>query len=82
MKQVSIYSTPACGYCEIVKNFFQKNKIEYTDYNIMADKERRDEMIKKTGQMGLPVIIIDKDSKNEEIIIGFDKKHLSYLLGL
>lgn len=82
MKKVIIYPTPACGYCGIAKDFFQENKIEYTEYDVAADEEKRNEMVEKTGQMGLPVIMISEDGKEPEIITGFNKKHISQLLGL
>jgi len=75
MSKIIIYSTPSCPYCILAKEFFKKNDIEYIDYNVAEDIEKREEMIKKSGQMGVPVIDI-----NGEIIIGFDKPRLSELL--
>jgi glutaredoxin-like YruB-family protein len=75
MKNVIIYSTSSCFYCRIAKDWFKENNIDFTEYDVSADIEKRDEMIKKTGQMAVPVIMID-----EEIVIGFDKKKLSQLL--
>ena len=69
MKKVIIYSTPTCPYCVMAKDFFKENNIEFTDLNVAEDEKAREEMIKKTKQMGVPVIDIDG-----EIIIGFDKE--------
>lgn len=77
MKNVTIYSTQTCGYCKMAKDFFTEHNISYTEYNVGADLEKRKEMIEKSGQMGVPVIVVD-----EEIIVGFDKPHLSALLGI
>ena len=82
MKKVIIYSTPACGYCGIAKDFFLENKIEYTEYDVAADEERRNEMVEKTGQMGVPVIMIGEEGEESEVITGFDKNRISQLLGL
>lgn len=68
MKDVIIYSTPTCVYCELAKTFFKEKGIEYTDYDVSTDNEKRQEMVEKSGQMGVPVIFI-----GEEMIIGFDK---------
>jgi len=77
MKNVTIYSTPGCVYCKMAKNFFEDNNIQYTEYDLSTDAERREEMIKKTGQMAVPIIDIDG-----EIAIGFDQVKLSEMLGL
>ena len=81
MKKVTIYSTVACGYCNIAKDFFKENGVEYVAYDVGSDEERRNEMVEKTGQMGVPVIVIG-EGEEEETIIGFDKARISELLGL
>ena len=72
---ITIYSTSTCPYCIMAKNFFKKHNIAYEEKDVSSDQEAAQEMIKKSGQMGVPVIEIDK-----EIIIGFDEIKLkSYL---
>ncbi|PCI20643.1 NrdH-redoxin [Candidatus Wolfebacteria bacterium] len=77
MKSVLIYSTPTCGYCTIAKEFFKANDVEYTEFDVSTDAEKRTEMIEKSGQMGVPVIDIEN-----EIIVGFNKDKLMQLLEL
>lgn len=77
MKNVTIYSTPTCGYCRLAKEFFKEKGIQYTEHNVATDMEKRKEMVEKTGQMGVPVIAID-----DELIVGFDKERLGELLGV
>jgi glutaredoxin-like YruB-family protein len=77
MKPVVIYSTPTCVYCKSAKDFFNANNIAYTEYNVAADLKKREEMIEKSGQMGVPVIEVGAD-----IVVGFDKAMLSQLLGV
>ena len=77
MKNITIYSTPTCTYCNQAKEFFKTNNIQYTEYNVGEDTEKRKEMIEKSGQMGVPVIDIDG-----EITVGFDKEKLSTTLGI
>lgn len=77
MKEVTIYTTPTCGYCKMAKEFFTANNVNYTEYNVGTDLEKRKEMIEKSGQMGVPVILV-----GDEITVGFDKPKLSGLLGL
>ncbi|MEK7576340.1 MAG: glutaredoxin domain-containing protein, partial [Patescibacteria group bacterium] len=59
MKHVGIYTTPVCVYCKKAKDLFQKNGIQYEEYDVIKDVKRREDMITKTGQMGVPVIEID-----------------------
>lgn len=77
MKNVTIYSTPTCVYCNMAKSFFTANKVAYTEHNVASDLERRKEMIDKTGQMGVPVI-----DTGTEVIIGFDEERLRSSLGI
>lgn len=61
----------------MAKTYLKGNKIEYEDYDVGADIEKRKEMIEKSGQMGVPVIII-----GSEVIVGFDKERLASTLGI
>ncbi|MBX4199165.1 NrdH-redoxin [Candidatus Parcubacteria bacterium] len=78
MKKVEIYSTPTCHFCHMAKEFFAANNVPFTDYNVASDKTRQSEMIEKSGQMGVPVIIIN----DQDLIVGFDQRKVSELLGI
>lgn len=77
MNKVTIYSTPTCHFCHMAKDFFAENNVEFTDYNVAEDQEKRQEMLQKSGQMGVPVIFI-----NDNMIVGFDKPKIQELLGM
>lgn len=77
MPKVRVFSTPTCPYCVALKQFLKENNIEFDDLNVAEDKEAREEMVTKSGQMGVPVAEIDG-----EIIVGFDKEKISGLLGI
>ena len=77
MKKVVIYSTPSCVYCNAAKQFFAQNAVQFENFNVAVDLEKRQEMIDKSGQMGVPVIFVD-----DEMVVGFDKERLSELLGV
>ncbi len=81
-KKIEIYSTPTCHYCQMTKEFLKEKGIEYTDYNVAEDADRRSEMIEKSGQMGVPVILISGGEGEPEMMIGFDQEKLSIALGL
>ena len=75
MSTVKIYTTPTCVYCKMAKEFFEKNNVPYQERDVMADIPARQEMVQKSGQMGVPVIDVDG-----EIIVGFDQPRLRELL--
>ncbi len=75
--QVIIFSTPVCHYCHAAKEFFDENNVSYTEYDVAADAEKRQEMIDMTGQMAVPVIKVGND-----VVIGFEEPKLTELLGL
>lgn len=77
MKPVTIYSTPTCHFCGMTKDYLKANNVAYTDYDVAHDLAKRQEMIQKSGQMGVPVILI-----GDELIVGFDKQKIASTLGL
>lgn len=81
MKPVAIYTTPTCGFCKLTKEFFAKNKVAYTEYDVSADSAKAQEMVEKSGQMGVPVVAVGT-GKDEELIIGFDEPKLRKALGI
>jgi len=72
---VVIYTTPSCSYCRLAKDYFRQNGITFTEYNVAADMRKADEMVRKSGQMGVPVIDI-----NGRIIVGFNKPEIERAL--
>ena len=79
--KITIYSTQFCGYCKLAKQYFDENNIEYTEIDVTSDKVKQKEMVDKSGQMGVPVIIIEKDGQ-EEVLIGFQKDKLAEILNI
>jgi glutaredoxin 3 len=77
MPQVTIYTTPTCHFCHAAKEMFEANHVPFTEHNVATDLPHRQEMIQKSGQMGVPVITI-----GEEVVIGFDEERLRELLKL
>jgi glutaredoxin 3 len=77
MKNVTIYSTPSCHFCHMAKDFFKEKGIAYTEFDVAGNQDKRKEMVDKSGQMGVPVILVDND-----MVIGFNKPKIVQLLGL
>lgn len=76
-KSVKIYSTPTCPWCMRAKQFLKDNNIAYQDLDVSTNQPAAEEMIKKSEQMGVPVLDIEG-----EIIVGFDKEKIKTALGL
>ncbi len=72
---VSLYSTPSCVYCRLAKDYFRQNNIAFNEFNVAADHRKAEEMVRKSGQMGVPVIEI-----NGRVIIGFNKPEIDRAL--
>lgn len=74
--EVIVYSTPTCPWCQLAKRYLEGRGIAYTEVDVSSDYQAAMEMVRKTGQQGVPVIEIDG-----EFVIGFDKARLEALLG-
>ena len=74
---VKVYSTPSCPWCHKAKEFLTEKKIPFKDIDVASDAAARNYMIKKSGQMGVPVIEIDG-----AMIVGFDRPAISKKLGI
>ncbi len=72
---VIVYSTPTCPYCTYTKDFFKENNIEFKDIDVSRDRTMGEEMVKKSGQMGVPVIDIDGN-----ILVGLQPNEFTRLL--
>jgi len=74
---VKVYSTPTCPWCLRAKQFLKENNISFEDTDVSSNQVAAEEMIKKSGQMGVPVLDI-----NGQIIVGFDKEKIKAALRL
>ncbi len=76
-KKVKVYSTPTCPFCIRVKQFLKESAVSFEDIDVSVNHEAAQEMIKRSGQMGVPVIDIEG-----ELIVGFDKDKIKKALGI
>ncbi|MDD3344931.1 MAG: glutaredoxin family protein [Candidatus Omnitrophica bacterium] len=76
-KSVKIYSSPTCPWCVMAKQFLKDNSIAFQDVDVSSSQQAVDELMQKTGQMGVPVLEIDGD-----VIVGFNKEKIKQSLGL
>ena len=77
MKKVRVFSSNFCPYCVTLKNFLKEHNILFEEIDVIENQEAQEEMIEKSGQMGLPVVEIDG-----QIVVGFDKEKISKLLNI
>ena len=70
--EVIVYSTPSCPYCKMAKEFLAQKKVPFKEIDVSEDQDAAFAMIKKSGQMGVPVIEI-----GNKIIVGFDKEAIA-----
>ncbi|MDD2807544.1 MAG: Uxx-star family glutaredoxin-like (seleno)protein [Patescibacteria group bacterium] len=77
MSKIIIYTTPTCAYCAKAKEFFKENKVAYSEIDVAADPMKAQKMIKKSGQIGVPVFDV-----GGKIIVGFDRGAISEALGI
>ncbi len=68
MKNITIYSTPTCHFCNEAKKYMKEHNIAYTEHDVAKDLDQRKIMVDKSGQLGVPVIDIDG-----KILVGFEE---------
>jgi len=74
-KKIAVYSTPTCPYCRQAKDFLKEKGVDFTEYNVATDLEARNQMVQKSGQLGVPVIEVDG-----HVIVGFNRTKLDELI--
>ena len=77
MAKITIYTTPTCAYCKMAKEYFKSKGLEWEEKNVATDVQAQQEMIAKSGQLGVPVIDIDG-----KIVVGFDRPRINEYLGI
>ncbi len=75
--KVIIFTTPTCSFCRAAKQYFNEKRVRYTEVDVSRDQRAAQDMLRRTGQMGVPVILI-----NNRPIVGFDKPKINNLLGI
>lgn len=75
--KVIVFSTPTCTYCNQAKRYLKEKNIRFTDVDVSKDQSAARDMRRRTGQIGVPVILI-----NNQSIIGFDRNKINQLLNL
>jgi glutaredoxin-like YruB-family protein len=75
--KVVVFSTPTCSYCNMAKSYFREKGIKFTDIDVSRDQAAARDMVRRSGQMGVPVIDI-----GGKIVVGFNRPQVNTLLGI
>ena len=75
MEKVIVYSTETCQYCHMVKDYLKEKGVDFEEIDVGKDQAKGQEMVEKSGQMGVPVLDIDG-----ELIVGFNKPKIEEVL--
>jgi glutaredoxin-like YruB-family protein len=76
-KRVVVYTTPTCTWCTTIKTYFRENNITFTEVDVASNPSKAEEMVRKSGQQGVPQTEIDG-----KMIVGFDKQRINDLLDI
>jgi glutaredoxin len=82
MPKITIYSTATCGFCRMLKSYLQSKDISYEEKHADQDQSLAQELFEKSGQLGVPFTIVEKDDGSEEKILGFDRPKIDQVLGI
>ena len=66
--RIIVFSSPSCGWCGKVKSYLREKGFRFKDVDVSKDPKAAEDVVKKTGQMGVPVVLI-----KSRAIVGFNK---------
>lgn len=78
--KITIYSTPTCPHCVLVKDYLKQNNIDFQEIDLSQDEKAAAEIVEKTGQMGVPIIVVETDDGKEEVILGFNRELVNKII--
>jgi len=81
-KNITIYSTATCGFCKMLKGYLDDKKVAYTVKAADEDQAIAKELYEKSGQLGVPFTVVEKEDGSEEGILGFDRARIDSVLGI
>jgi len=80
--KIEIYTTTTCPYCKMEKDYLDSRGVKYENVFVDNDSKAAQEMLEKSGQLGVPFTVVTSDDGTEKSILGFDKEKLNRVLGL
>lgn len=81
--KITLYTTPTCAYCVMLKRYFDEKNIKYQVVDVSKDPAEAEKMQEKSGQLGVPVVVFADDKDNKEtVVVGFDKNKIDSILNI
>jgi len=77
MKKVTVFTTTTCAYCPMVKKYLDKKGVAYDTVNLDEHPERQKEIYAKSGALTVPITLVEKEDKTEEVVIGYNLPRLA-----
>lgn len=75
--RVIVFSTPTCSFCNMAKKYFREKGIKFKDVDVSRDPIAARDMVRRSGQQGVPVIDI-----GGKLVVGFDRPKIDRYLGI
>lgn len=82
MAKIVIFKTVTCPYCRMETEYLQSKGIQFEEVYVDQDAKAAEDMVKISGQMGVPFTVITRDDGTKETILGFDKDKINQALGI
>lgn len=82
MAKITIYTSNTCAYCDAAKDFMQSKSLSYDEVNVDLQPEKRQEAFELSGQMSVPVILVERDDGMKSVNVGFKPAELAATLGV
>ena len=79
-KRVTVFTTNTCAYCAMVKKFLDRKGVNYEVVNLDDQPEKQKEIYEKSGALTVPVTLVEKEDKTEEVVIGFNLPRLASVI--
>jgi len=79
--KIRVFSTPTCPYCVTLKEYLKEKGFDFEAIDVSQDQQALDEMVEKSGQMGVPVVLVG-EGNNETLVLGFDRQRINQLLNI
>lgn len=77
---ITLYTTTTCQTCIPIKEYLNTNQIEYTEKLVDLDNDAAGEMIKKSNQKSVPILVVTKKDGSEEIVVGHDLTEIAAVI--
>jgi glutaredoxin 3 len=76
-KNITIFTTNTCTYCGMVKRYLSAKNLSYDEVNVEEEPHRREEALRMSGALTVPITVVTKDDDTQEVIVGYNLARLA-----